>query len=349
MSRAAGKWSGAFPTLEREGLGLVDVGARDGLLRVFDDIAPLVRAVGFEPDAGECRRLNELARAGTPYASETYLPYGLGRADGQTVLHVCRSRGASSFYRPNRAWLDRFPEPARFDVVETPSVPVRSLDSLLEEPAATLPAAIDFLKVDTQGSGLDVLRGAEQTLRRHVVAVEIEVEFAKLYEAQPLFRDVDGFLSACGFSIVKLRRAGWVRQTCTARPHVSAGQLVSGDALYLRDPLDRDHQPGGGLTTHQLEALMLIAILYDAPDVALELLADPEAASRLDGERIRQYIEWRNRRTEWSAALLTFMAQCVRGRTKAGLRYLDARRRRRSWAWMDSEHDFYTLRFALHR
>lgn len=233
--------------------------------------------------------------------------------------------------------------------METQSVPVRSLDSLLSDPQSAMPAAIDFLKIDTQGAGLDVLQGARNTLQRKVMAVEIEVEFARLYEAQPLFRDVDGFLSACGFSIVKLRRAGWVRQTCTGQPHVSAGQLVSGDALYLRDPLDRDHRPAGGFATHQMEALMLMAILYDVPDVALELLADPPITLPLDVERIRRCIEWRNQRISWSAAVLTCMAQCLQGKTRAGLRYLDARRRRRSWARMDNEHDFYALRFALHQ
>lgn len=282
-----------FPALYEEGLGVVDVGSRGGIHPMFKEVAPLLEVVGFEPDAEEARRLQ---MAAVPRVkSWTHLPYGLGERDGCCTLHLCRCRGTSSFYVPNRAFLDRFPHAERFDVLRTEVVTVRSLDSLLEDPAVTMPRPVDFIKIDTQGFELNILRGARTTLTNHVVALEVEVEFARLYESQPVFREVDAFLAECGFRLFKLRRHEWVRRPYAHQPQASAGQVVFGDALYLRDPLDPEHR-WTPRDAHQAEALVLVAILYDVHDLVLELLATPQFSELLAGDTIRAYVEKRARR-----------------------------------------------------
>jgi Methyltransferase FkbM domain len=52
---------------------------------------------------------------------------------------------------------------------------------------------VDAIKLDTQGSELDILRGATHVLPT-VSLIDIEVEFNELYDGQPLFCDVDRFL-----------------------------------------------------------------------------------------------------------------------------------------------------------
>jgi FkbM family methyltransferase len=61
-----------------------------------------------------------------------------------------------------------------------------SLSTLDEWALANDIRQIDFLKLDTQGAELDVLRGGEQSLSP-VRALEIEVEFNPIYIGQPLF------------------------------------------------------------------------------------------------------------------------------------------------------------------
>lgn len=282
-----------FKALQQTGLGVVDIGSRDGLHSMFKEVASLVEAVGFEPDIKECERLNERLGKDAAYRSLTFLPFGLGSGDGQQVLNLCRSRGVSSVYRPNRSFLDRFPDAHRFDVVDTVSIPVRGFDGLLKDPKVRLPNNIDFIKIDTQGSELDILHGARETLRNQVVAVEVEIEFARLYESQSLFREVDSFLSECGFTLFKLRRVEWVRRNYEHRPHLSAGQLVFGDALYLRDPLDPQvlWMPKD---SRQSEALVLISLLYDLHDFALEVISAPGITPMLDAGKIRQYVTHRS-------------------------------------------------------
>lgn len=286
----------AFRQLREHGLGVLDVGARGGSPPLLRSVAPILNVVGFEPDADEGNRLQEQGSKGSPaFRSLSYLPWGLGETDGQHLLHLCRSPGGSSFYEPNHALLQRFPDADRFDVMTTRLVPVRSLDSLMRDPAVQMPKSIDWIKIDTQGSELDILRGAKQALADQVIAIEVEVEFAQLYESQPMFRDVDAWLAACGFTLFKLRRQEWVRCSYARQPQMSAGQLVFGDALYLKDPLDarRSWMPRDG---RQAEALILLAVLYDLHDFARELLSMPQFSTLLDTEQIGRFVRRRSRK-----------------------------------------------------
>ena len=284
----------AFRALTASGLGVIDVGARDGTHPALQEIAPLVELVGFEPDAEECAQLNA-APAPSGFRSVTYLPHALGAGDAEDTLHLCRSGGASSLLAPYRPFLDRFPGADRFDVVTTCTVETKALDDIRSQETDPLPAYVGLIKVDTQGTELGILTGARGTLAE-VSAVEVEVEFAPLYKSQPLFRDVDRFMAELGFSLFKLRRMQWVRDVAGVLPSRSAGQLVFGDALYLRDPL-----AGGGTARlddpRQAEALVLLACLYDCHDFALELIGEPAIAGSVDAVGIKRYIKRRSRRS----------------------------------------------------
>lgn len=315
----------AFRALSTSGLGVLDIGARGGAHPALREIAPLVNWAGFEPDPEEAARLNAAPRS-EGFRSVTYIAAALGERSERRTLHLCRSGGASSLFAPNRPLLDRFPDAPRFDVVSTLEVDVRPLDSVRED----LPAYVGFVKVDTQGWELPILRGGVETLRE-AAAVEVEIEFASLYRGQPVFRDVDAFMAEQGFSLFKLRRMHWVRRNRAADPHRSSGQLMFGDALYLRDPIAH-REAGRTADPRQIEALILLAALYDAHDFALELAADPAIAPLIDAPGITRFIEQRG--------------------SGAGLRGFWKRRADRlnlqSWwsgyerAWARGDRDFYT-------
>lgn len=323
------QWAAAFPALAREGFGVVDVGARDGLIGAVRQVAPILHLAGFEPDAEEARRLNGMPPG--PYRSRTYLPVALSAQDGEQALHLCRSPGASSFAKPNRAFLDRFPEAERCDILQTASVPVRSLDSLRRE-GGHLPGAVDFIKLDTQGNELKIFQGAAELLERDVVAIETEVLFAPLYDSQAVFRDVDAWLSAQGFTLFKLRRQEWVRRTYAGRSHLSGGQVIFGDALYLRDPLGGSAwQPR---SAHQAEALILTAMLYDLYDYAAELAAAPVLAPWLaNAAGLQACLDARSRRLQ----SLRERLRVIRGRWANGV---GMKRYPRQWSRGDG--NFYS-------
>ena len=89
----------------------------------------------------------------------------------------------------------------------------------------------DVLKIDTQGSELDVMRGAGRLLDS-ALAVELEVEFVQQYLGQPLFAEIDIFMRQNGFALRGIRRSNWRAKAKLVHSH--GGQIIHGDALYFR-------------------------------------------------------------------------------------------------------------------
>jgi FkbM family methyltransferase len=184
-----------------------------------------VSIIGIDADQEECARLSAQPSKGIHVR---YLPYAIGREDGASeVLHITRQPGCSSLLKPNDAFLAPFPYRSAFDVINTLPVTVTTLDSVCRinniQP--------DVIKIDTQGTELDVLRGGDKALETTCL-VELEVEFNPIYVGQPLFADVDNHLRQRGFALLGLRRDYWRRDF---KADVSlGGTIIHGDALFYR-------------------------------------------------------------------------------------------------------------------
>ena len=63
----------------------------------------------------------------------------------------------------------------------------------------------DLIKLDTQGSELDILKSLSKNNLNNVLGIEIEVEFIEMYKNQPLFGEINSFLSKNNFEILDLR------------------------------------------------------------------------------------------------------------------------------------------------
>jgi FkbM family methyltransferase len=308
-----------------EPLGLVDVGARGGVDERWKPFYPVLDVLGFEPDPAECERLNQAAH-GLPYASR-FLPYALGRDEGQVTFNVCRWPVASSIYEPNPEVLEDFPLAAGLMTVTER----RALATVrLDEVCAREAVMADCVKVDVEGAELDVLRGAETTLER-VLVLDVEVEFDALFRGQPLFADLDVHLRERGWRLLGLRRLSW-RRTAGLSPGGTGygGQLMSADALYLNDrALKR------GLTATQALKLAAILSAYRQHDFTLALLRRPPLSELPGGER--RVLE---------AGLAPTPSVALRVAARA-VRRLDSERRRRiadalhdgaATVWQDAHH-----------
>ena len=206
-------------------LVVVDVGARGGVSERWSPARPNLCMVAFEPDPAECRRLQ--ATAADP--AVRYLPTALADSAGEVRLNATRNGDTASVLEPNREFIDKFPEAERFDVVSVVSVPSNTLDAAMVEAGI---CGVDALKIDTQGSELQILGGA-RAVARDAFSLEIETEFDRLYVGQPLFRDIDAFADASGFRLFDLQCRRWKR-TRGIEVGGPKGQVVFADALYLR-------------------------------------------------------------------------------------------------------------------
>jgi FkbM family methyltransferase len=242
-------------------LGVVDVGATGGL---FPQVAPIVRhvaAIGFDPDAEECARLNDEAEANG--LAHRFLPVAVTGEDGERDLYVTRKRSSSSLLPPNAAYHARYPNAERMDHVDTFRIPTRSLGGVLDE-LAFMP---EVLKLDVHGVEAEILHSLSAAQWGSLLGVYAELLVGSQYVGQASFADVDPILRAHGFELVHVQRHSVRRAGFDAWHFTSRGQLEYFDTLYLRRAEDVDAR-----------RLALVAALFGHNDVALEALGDDAAA-----------------------------------------------------------------------
>jgi len=173
--------------------------------------------VSFEPMADAFEALS--AMAATDGAHVCYR-LALGAEAAERSLHVARMRAASSLLLPSEA-MSRC-EPGLVPVAEE-TVSVIRLDDLDDRHIAQ--AERILLKIDVQGTELDVLAGAKTALAR-VVALEMEVSLREVYRGQQNgLCDVLRFLGDSGLQCVWIERG---------YQHPVTRHMVQADLLCVR-------------------------------------------------------------------------------------------------------------------
>ena len=201
-----------------------DVGARDGFEHPWNKHSKTVKTIAFEADKEEFESLKS--------RNEFYKVYNYALSEGlePQVLNLLKSRGCSSFLEPNYPFLNMFPDSQRFQTDLSVKVSCESLDHLSEKHNVL---QVDFIKLDTQGSELAILKGGAKSLQQ-CCGVQIEVSFHELYQGQPLFSDVDSYIrKKMDLELYDLRKTYWKYKT-EIKANNPKGKLIFGDALYLR-------------------------------------------------------------------------------------------------------------------
>lgn len=247
-------------------LTLVDVGALDGIKAPWCTIErKYLRTVAFEPQED----------TGATAADD----FGVGLValydrQGTATMYITKEPDASSLLEPNQTILNRYGIAKNYEVVNTLTVSVDTLDNQTVEQGLNF---IDFIKLDTQGSELHILNESKKTLTRSVFGVEVEVNFIERYKGQHSFREVDQFLTGHGFEIFDLQRRFCKRKIGATYGNLR-GQLTHGTSLYLRTIESAKALLEKHNSTHDQEAsiihFILIALLYGYHDYAKEILKE---------------------------------------------------------------------------
>lgn len=122
----------------------------------------------------------------------------LGSRQEQIDINVAESPGLSSFLSPTSESVKALWDKSA--ILERQRVAVDTVDNFVQRlDGGTLPGPT-FLKVDTQGYDLEVLKGAQKTLET-VRAVQLEASVRPIYQCMPGYREVLDYLTGRGFAL----------------------------------------------------------------------------------------------------------------------------------------------------
>jgi hypothetical protein len=163
------------------------------------------------------------------------------------------------------------------------SIPVDTLDALLGREGRR----VDALKVDTQGSELQILQGARQALEESVVLAEVEISFIERYSGQALAAELLAWMQARGFELIeiyRLKRYRWLNSLGVGNVGIGsghrAGQLAYGDAVFIAGEsllARRWARLAADQVAHQVLALLVSLAVYGKVDTAAALFDQHEA------------------------------------------------------------------------
>ncbi len=224
------------------------------------DTLPNVEIHAFEVDEALCAKLN-----GETPKQVIYHPFALGRPEKNRTFYETANPMCSSLYKPNEALLNKYSQLEPAFLKAEHKIDTHALDLFLEEQSVP---PIDMIKIDIQGAELECFEHGLQALST-ACYIHTEVEFVEVYEGQPLFRDVDTFLSSKGFMLQKFPYLdGRSLKPVQLPKDAPISQLMWCDAVYIPSVLTLEAKNDATLLK-----LALFAQMYHSPDLSFHCLS----------------------------------------------------------------------------
>jgi FkbM family methyltransferase len=267
---------------------VLDVGCSGGIDELWYAFGDRFEAVGFDPLVAEVERLNAATRSpGVRYeaARVTCRDY-----DTLYPREVRKKRGewphVDLFERSSAAAVKRRLQTSYEQTVFNKGAPIVYTDRAITlddyVPEQDRPR-VDFLKIDTDGHDIAVVLGAQALMAAGgMLGVLVEAQLqGSTHEFANTFTNIDRILKRHGFTLFDLTTNRYSRASLPApfavdlAAQTTSGQLLWGDALYLRELASRDYErlwPGYEVTKERVLKLACLFDLFDLPDCAAELL-----------------------------------------------------------------------------
>jgi FkbM family methyltransferase len=262
--------------LRKNPLIIIDIGASGGLDPMWAQFTSSYKGILFEPDP---REYVHLKKNNSGNDNLIILNAALSDSNKMVDFHLCKKQMVSSVFEPNFDFLNKFDDAERFEVEKTIKLNTDTLDSQLNKANVT---EVDFIKLDVQGYELPILKGAVDSLSS-TIGIKIEVEFAEMYKGQPLFEEVNTFITGKGFDLIDLQRHYWKRKGSSGTG-TQKGQLVYADALYFKSP---EYILGmKNLSQEIIIRSIFVYLAYGYYDLAQVLLSEGNSKSKLDNDTL---------------------------------------------------------------
>ena len=190
---------------------VLDVGAHTG------DFAMVLRRIGyeghivcFEPNPESFRKLCRKFKADRFWRG---MNIALGSKNTTQSFNITREPNLSSFLTPRSAAVEH--------VI---SVNVKGLDSIFEDLIHSIEAPKVFMKMDTQGYDIEVVRGAGVFIQ-NILGIQSEISVKPIYKNMPCYLDALRYYESCGFQLINL---------FSAYQNKKYGNIIEYDCLMAR-------------------------------------------------------------------------------------------------------------------
>lgn len=194
---------------------------------------------GFEPNPIEFEKLQDVVTN----TNTTYYPYALSLEGGQQEINITQHASYSSFLEFDRKnFRKHFHLMKGYDVwskgmecEKKVIVQSKKLDELMYQEGIDY---IDFMKLDTQGTELEILKGGINAIKKKNIGVIFsEVSFVGSYKDQNLFSDLDLFLRHNDYDFIDCRfypeSSHDIRSHFLKNTYDRARYSVGGDAVFV--------------------------------------------------------------------------------------------------------------------
>jgi FkbM family methyltransferase len=198
---------------------VLDVGAQNG------SFAKHLRWIGydghllcFEPNPEEFRHLSKEFEADARWRG---FNVALGSQNTTQSFNITSNSLLSSFMTPKNAKVNY-----------TCEVEVKRLDSLFEDLIKHIPTPRIFMKIDTQGYDVEVIKGTGEHIN-NILVLQSEISVQPIYENIPHYIEALAFYESLGFQLMDL--------FTVLRDKKKGNNIIEYDCLMAR--LDRLEQP----------------------------------------------------------------------------------------------------------
>ena len=207
--------------LERYNVDLViDVGANTGFFgKELRALGYIGKIVSFEPLAEAYSNLERTTRNDELW--RTY-NFALGEESGKEFIQISKNSHSSSILEISEIHTKA---ESTSTYVGKQEVQVYTLDLMfndIKEAAKEI-----FLKIDTQGYELNVVKGAIKSLP-YINTIKLEMSLLPLYKNQPLYNEILSFLHLHGYTLIDIE-PGFA--------DVKTGQLLQFDGIFRNSKL----------------------------------------------------------------------------------------------------------------
>ncbi|MBF0465631.1 MAG: FkbM family methyltransferase [Nitrospirae bacterium] len=180
-------------------LNIVDAGARYGIHPSLDELKDCADFYLFEIDKPEAQRLSEKYKR---FKNINVYNLGLYSSNSINKMNMTRHPGLTSFLDVDKAVVDSLDYmKEESSVVSVTEIECVALDEFLTND-------IHFMKLDTEGTELEILKGATGHLKKDIIGIRAETRIRPFYKGQAFVWDINHLLLTFGFELINIGYEG---------------------------------------------------------------------------------------------------------------------------------------------